>query len=217
MTPFRLDKHPDAPRSILCLGAHADDIEIGCGGTLLKLLRNTAETTVHWVVFSANAPREAEARRSADRFLEEADESTVEVLNFRDSYFPSERTAIKERIEKLARRVSPNVIFTHHREDRHQDHRLLADLTWNVFRDHLILEYEIPKYDGDLGQPNVFVPLDETAGQQKVEFLMDGFESQQEKPWFSADTFWATMRLRGIESRHPYAEAFHGRKVVLHW
>lgn len=216
MTPLRIDKHPDVPSSILCLGAHADDIEIGCGGTLLTLLGNAADVTVHWVVFSADDTREAEARRSADRFLDGAAEATVEVFNFRDSYFPSERAAIKERVEELAGRASPDLIFTHHRKDRHQDHRLLADLTWNVFRDHLILEYEIPKYDGDLGQPNVFVPLDETAGQQKVEFLMDGFESQQEKPWFTEDTFWATLRLRGIESRHSYAEAFHGRKVVLH-
>ncbi len=217
MTPFCFDGDSDSSQSVLCLGAHADDIEIGCGGTLLKLIENTPDVRVHWVIFSRNSTRETEARRSADRFLSGAEEHTVDVFDFRDSYFPSEQAAIKERIEQLAERVSPELIFTHHRDDRHQDHRLVSDLTWNVFRDHSILEYEIPKYDGNLSRPNVFVPLDETVGRKKVEFLMEGFESQQEKAWFSADTFWALLRLRGVESRSSYAEAFHGRKVIVDW
>lgn len=215
MTPFRLAKRPDAPRSILCLGAHADDIEIGCGGTLLKLLDDYADVSVRWVVFSASLRRKEEALESADSFLEEADRTEVDVLSFRDGYFPFEDASIKERVQELARRADPDLIFTHHRDDRHQDHRLVSELTWNAFRDHSILEYEIPKYDGDLSQPNVFVPLDETTGRQKVKLLKEEFESQQEKPWFSEDTFWALLRLRGVECQSSYAEAFHGRKLLL--
>jgi LmbE family N-acetylglucosaminyl deacetylase len=215
MTGLRLDKRTDAPRSILCLGAHADDIEIGCGGTLLKLIDDYADVGVHWVVFSASPRRKKEALESADRFLDKADRKKVDVLNFQDGYFPFEGSAIKERVQELSRRDSPDLVFTHHRNDRHQDHRLVSELTWEAFRNHLILEYEIPKYDGDLGQPNVFVPLDEATGRQKVEGLMDGFESQQGKPWFSGDTFWSMLRLRGIECRRQYAEAFHGRKVLF--
>lgn len=202
---------------VLCLGAHADDIEIGCGGTLLKLLREQAGLEVTWVVFSAEGSRTGEARRSADKFLKGVGKSRVVVKKFRGSFFPFHGEAIKDYFEELKGLVEPDVIFTHYRDDRHQDHRLLSDLTWNTFRDHLILEYEIPKYDGDLGNPNFYVPLDSKICQQKVKHVCTHFQTQANKHWFSADTFLALMRLRGVEcaSRTKYAEAFYCRKIVL--
>ncbi len=207
-----------AVERILCLGAHGDDIEIGCGGTILKLLGEAAgRISVEWVVFSAPEGRRPEANRSAMDFLREAKETNIVVENFRMSYFPYEGAAIKERFDVLGARSSPDLIFTHHREDLHQDHRLISELTWNTFRNHMILEYEVPKYDGDLGRPNVFVHLDREHCDKKVRSLLNHFQSQRDKPWFTEDTFRATMRLRGIESRarSGFAEGFHGRKVVL--
>lgn len=204
-------------RTVLCLGAHADDIEIGAGGTILKLLNSADGVDVHWVVLSANERREAEARASADAFLKDAGGASVSFGGFRERYFPYTGGEIKEYFDRLGAAVQPDLIFTHARDDKHQDHRLVSELTWNTWRDRLILEYEIPKYDGDLGTPNVFVSLDEDVRDRKIESLMEAFASQADKHWFSAETFTGLMRLRGIESRSPtgYAEAFYVRKLLL--
>ena len=201
---------------VLCLGAHADDVEIGCGGTILTLLETEPPLTVTWVVFSAEGGRAREARQSAERFLAEAAKREVMIHSFRDGFFPYSGEQLKEAFEELKARVSPDLVFTHYRHDLHQDHRLIADLTWNTFRDHLILEYEIPKYDGDLGTPNVFVPLEEAICQRKIDTILTSFESQGNKRWFSEDLFRALLRLRGMECNAPgtYAEAFYGRKLV---
>jgi LmbE family N-acetylglucosaminyl deacetylase len=206
-----------ALRSILCLGAHCDDIEIGAGATVLKLAAEYPGLHVDWVVFSSTPERAAEARACAGELLAAAGSSAVAVHAFTDGFFPAEIKAIKQEFEALAARVSPDVILTHHRRDRHQDHRVVADLTWNTFRNHLVLEYEVPKYEGDLGQPNVFVPVDDRRRTMKVEALVRHYGSQAVRPWFTADTFNALMRIRGIECRSAsgYAEAFHGSKLVL--
>jgi LmbE family N-acetylglucosaminyl deacetylase len=203
--------------TILCLGAHSDDIEIGCGGTILKLLQRPEPFVVHWVVFSATGERRREAEASAAQLLRSAREKRVLLKNFRMSFFPQVATDIKEELERVRRWSSPDVIFTHYREDLHQDHRTIAELTWNTFRDHLILEYEIPKYDGDLGRPNCFVELDQDICAKKVQSIMQGFLTQRSKPWFTDDTFWALLRLRGVEAqaKSRYAEAFHCRKLVF--
>ena len=204
-------------RTVLCIGAHADDIEVGCGGTLLRLLAERQGIDVHWVVLSTPGARADEARAGADLFLGDAGARSVVVKGYRDSFFPYQGQEIKEQFHELAGEISPDLIFTHHREDRHQDHRLVNEFTWCAFRDHLILEYEIPKYDGDLGQPNVFVPLDESLCRRKVQSIMSAFQTQHEKPWFTEDTFWSTLRIRGLEcnSESKYAAAFHCRKMRL--
>lgn len=208
---------PGQPLTVLCLGAHSDDIEIGCGGTVLRLLSERPESKVHWVVFAANQERAAEARASAAEILADAGVATVEVHSFRESHFPYIGASIKERFEVLKATVAPDLVFTHRTRDRHQDHRTIAELTWNTFRDHLILEYEVPKYDGDLGQPNVFVPLSAVFGQRKVSLIVRNFRSQASRPWFRRDTFESLMRLRGIEcnSTEGFAEAFDVRKLSL--
>jgi LmbE family N-acetylglucosaminyl deacetylase len=215
MNEFRFDKI----RSILCLGAHADDLEIGCGGTLLEILARRPGIEVHWVVFSATDRRAQEAEASADRFLTLAGRRRIALRDYRDSFFPAAYGSIKEYFEQIQREVAPDLVFTHRREDMHQDHRLIAELTWCAFRDHLILEYEIPKYEGDLGAPNFFVPLEETVCRRKIETIVECFSSQGSKPWFSADTFWALLRLRGVECNSPtrFAEAFHCRKLRVDW
>jgi LmbE family N-acetylglucosaminyl deacetylase len=204
-------------RTILCLGAHADDIEIGCGGTLLKILAEQPGITVHWIVFSGSEIRAKEARSSAETFLQAAQGRHVRLLSFRDSYFPYSGMEIKEVFADLAKTISPDLIFTHRREDAHQDHRTLAELTWCAFRDHQILEYEIPKYEGDLGAPNLFVTLGEETARQKVATLVEAFQSQHEKPWFSKETFFSLMRIRGLECNSPtrLAEAFYCRKMAF--
>jgi LmbE family N-acetylglucosaminyl deacetylase len=214
---LRFDSAPDRPLSILCLGAHSDDIEIGCGGTLLRLLRDNGNVAVMWVVFGSAHLRTAEARRSADLFLAGARAAVVVVKDFRDGYFPYIGGEIKDYFEQLKHEFSPDLVFTHYRDDRHQDHRLISDLTWNTFRRHLILEYEIPKYDGDLGTPNFFVQLDEATCRTKIEHLLTCFATQANKHWFTADTFWSLLRLRGIEANRPatYAEAFYCRKMTI--
>lgn len=173
--------------------------------------------SVHWVVFSANEERAGEARDSARVFLTRAQENHVEVKNYRDGFFPFLGAQIKDDFETLKRQFCPDVVLTHYRDDRHQDHRLISDLTWNTFRNHLILEYEIPKYDGDMGQPNFFVPLDKSVAAQKVKHIVDSFKSQHEKQWFDEQTFQALLRLRGMEANSPtgFAEAFYCRKLVL--
>jgi LmbE family N-acetylglucosaminyl deacetylase len=203
------------PFRILCIGAHSDDIEIGCGGLILSLLRRSKTVTVDWVVFSAPPGRDREARRSARMFLKGASKQRIALHAFRDGFFPYDGAAIKTEFEKL-KSATPDLVLTHYRDDRHQDHRVLSDLTWNTFRDHLILEYEIPKFDGDLGTPNCFVPIDKTTCARKVRFLHTAFGSQRDKHWFSPETFMGLMRLRGMECRAGtgYAEAFYARKIV---
>jgi LmbE family N-acetylglucosaminyl deacetylase len=196
---------------VLAIGSHADDIEIGCGATLLRLARDVSGLELHWVVLSAAGERADEARASAAAFGAE-----VDVQGFRDAFFRY-GPEVKEYFEALKARLEPDVVFTHHDGDRHQDHRLVAELTWNTFRNHLILEYEIPKYDGDLGTPNVFFAVDEDLARRKVELLLESFPSQRGKRWFTEDLFLALMRLRGMEcnSASGLAEAFHARKLSL--
>jgi LmbE family N-acetylglucosaminyl deacetylase len=201
---------------VLCLGAHSDDIEIGCGGLILTLLANRPDARCEWVVFSATPERVREARRSAGLFLGRGRQHRITVHDFRDGHFPYQGARIKAVFERL-KGTAPDLVLTHYRDDRHQDHRVLSDLAWNTFRDHLVLEYEIPKYDGDLGTPNLFVPLTREVVDRKVAHLMAAFGTQRDKHWFSPETFEGLMRLRGMECRSPtgYAEAFYGRKVVL--
>ena len=203
-------------RRVLCLGAHADDLEIGAGGTVLRLLDSTPGLIVRWVVFSARGDRRAEAQAGAERLLAAAGSSQIQLENFRDGYFPFVGADIKDCFERIKREFDPDVVFTHYRSDRHQDHRAVSDLTWNTFRDHLILEYEIPKYDGDLGSPNLFVPIPTETRERKLNAVLETFRSQRERAWFSAETFDALMRLRGIEcnAESGFAEAFYVRKAV---
>jgi LmbE family N-acetylglucosaminyl deacetylase len=204
-------------RRILCLGAHSDDIEIGAGGTLLQLGGRIPELEVCWVVFSAPGQRTEEANESAQDFLSGISRRQIKIGSFRESYFPSEWPSIKEWFEEIKSMFEPEVVFTHYRDDRHQDHRVLSDLAWNTFRNHMILEYEIVKYDGDLGRPNVFVPLSEQLCRRKIDFLMKHFATQYTKHWFTRDTFAAMHRVRGVECASPsgLAEAFYCRKLVL--
>lgn len=215
MIHLNLDRRA-GPLTVLCLGAHSDDIEIGCGGTVLRLVQQYPDALFHWVVFSAIGIREAEARRSAAMFVGSQSIRGPLLKSCRDGFMPFEGAEVKGIFEEL-KNVSPDVIFTHNRTDAHQDHRLIAELTWNTFRDHFILEYEIPKYDGDMGRPSVFVPLEAEVCQKKVRNLMDAFQSQQSKHWFQEGTFFSLMRLRGMECKAPsgYAEAFYCRKLVL--
>jgi len=204
-------------RRVLCLGCHGDDIEIGCGGSVLRLLNEHPGIEIWWVVLSGDPDRAAEARQSADAWLAGAGQRHVICGDFRDRYFPAQWAQIKDFIHGIAARVEPDLIFTHRRDDAHQDHRLLGELTWNAFRNNLTWEYEIPKYEGDLGQPNVFLALDEAICRRKVELLWNAFPSQQGKPWFTADAFWALLRLRGLECNAPsrFAEGFHARKTLI--
>jgi LmbE family N-acetylglucosaminyl deacetylase len=203
--------------SVLCLGAHSDDIEIGAGGTLLGLQERGVRLDVHWCVLSGVGERENEARASASDFLSGAERSQIEIMSFRDSYFPEEGDAIKSWFAALRKRVNPDLILTHRRGDAHQDHSHVCRLTWNTFRDHCILEYEIPKWDGDIGQPNLYVPISANVLKRKIDFLVSHFGTQRSKLWFDAETFLGLARLRGMECRAPerYAEAFFGHKLAL--
>ena len=207
---------PSGVRSVLCLGAHCDDLEIGCGGTVLALSERDPDLRFHWCVFSSDAVRAAEARRSAEAFLAASRHRTIEILDYRGSYFPWVGAGIKDKFEEL-KAVRPDLILTHYGGDLHQDHRVLAELTWNTWRDQMILEYEIPKYDGGLGSPSVFVPLTRDVLDRKIAHILSHFPSQASRPWFTADTFAGLMRLRGIECNAPEgsAEAFYCRKLRL--
>lgn len=202
---------------VLCLGAHSDDIEIGCGGTILRLIRDSGNIEVYWLVLSATPERATEARRSANAFLRGARKKTIVLKSFRDGFLPYIGAPVKETFEEVKQHFSPDLIFTHFRSDLHQDHRMVCELTWNTFRNHLILEYEIPKYDADLRSPNFFVPLSDSIARKKVRWLMRFFGSQRNKQWFSEDLFLGLMRLRGIEAGSPtrFAEAFYCRKLLL--
>ena len=210
--PFDAASRP----KILCLGAHSDDIEIGCGGAVLRLAEQYPNCLFHWVVFSALGGRAVEAQRGATLFAGKNAVQAPLLKEFQDGFMPFMGREVKALFEEL-KSISPDLVFTHHRNDAHQDHRLISELTWNTFRDHFILEYEIPKYDGDLGHPNLFVPIGYEMCEQKVRYLMDAFESQRTKRWFQPETFFGLMRLRGMECNAPsgYAEAFYCRKLVL--
>lgn len=216
MFPLDLGRRP-TPLHILCLGAHSDDIEIGCGGSILRCLDEFPGTTVDWVVFSAEESREREARASASDFLARATASKVTTKGFRESFFPAQWSEIKVCFEEIRRNREPDVVLTHHHADLHQDHRVVSELTWNTFRRHLVLEYEIPKYEGDLGRPNFFVRLPRAIANRKVDLLLSHFQSQATRSWFRADTFHGLMSIRGVECIAPEgrAEAFHVRKLVL--
>jgi len=203
--------------SILCLGAHSDDIEIGAGGTILSLIASGVELDVHWCVLSGGGERSAEARASAEAFLQGSSSSKVEIAEFEDSYFPAHSRSIKQWLIDVRSRINPDVVLTHARFDAHQDHREVNQLTWNVFRDHLVLEYEIPKWDGDFGQPNAYVPLAADILERKVELLHQHFGTQRSKDWFDRGTFVGLARLRGMECRAPehFAEAFTVRKARI--
>ncbi len=205
------------PLVMLCLGCHSDDIEIGCGGTILRLIEEHPSCRFYWAVFSATGTRRAEAQRAAEMFVGPERLEQLLLKEFPDGFMPFVGFSVKEVFEEMKKSVSPDIIFTHNRGDAHQDHRLLSELTWNTFRNHLILEYEIPKYDGDLGQPNFFVPLEKEIYQKKIRYLMDAFSTQRPKHWFREETFLALMRLRGIEcvASSGYAEAFYCRKLVV--
>jgi LmbE family N-acetylglucosaminyl deacetylase len=217
MIHLNLDGGSTRALQILCLGAHSDDIEIGCGGVILRLAEKYPASQFHWVVFSATGVRIAEAQRAAAMFVEAKRLAGLQIKNFRDGFMPFVGAEVKAVFEELKQAIAPDLIFTHYRNDAHQDHRLLSELTSNTFRDHMILEYEIPKFDGDMGQPNFFVPLESEVVQKKVRNIMDSFQSQHTKRWFQEDTFRSLTRLRGMECNSPsgYAEAFYCRKAVL--
>ncbi len=205
------------PVRLLVVGAHADDIEIGCGATLLRMLRDHAVTEVDWVVASANDERREEAESSAQAYLDGACRARVHTWGFRDGFLPYEGAGVKARFEALKAEVRPDVVLTHYRADRHQDHRLVSELTWNTFRDAVVLEYEIPKWDGDLGTPNLYVAAEEDLARRKVALLNEHFPSQRTRDWFDDETFLSMMRLRGMECRSPsrLAEAFYAHKLVF--
>jgi len=216
MLGLQLPKKEGTPLHILCLGAHPDDIEIGCGGTLLYLKHTLPSVRLHWVVFTARDARAQEATKAFELFAAGCEKKII-LKQYRDGFLPYHGAQVKESFEELKMDVNPDLIFCPWRGDAHQDHRLISELTWNTFRNHLILEYEIPKYDGDIGRPNLFVPLDRTSYETKVGYLFEAFASQQSKPWFDRQLFMGLMRIRGMECNAPsdYAEAFHVRKAVL--
>ena len=208
---------PGEPLHVVCIGAHADDLEIGCGGTIRQLVEQHPGSVVRWWVLTSDDKRRREAENAARCLLGDVCSLEVTVSGFRDGYLPADIGRVKDAFEAFRRGPEPDLIYTHHRDDRHQDHRLAGDLTWNTWRDHLILEYEIPKWDGDLGHPNFYVPLTGATVQRKVDVLLSAFATQQAKPWFDEATFRSLLRLRGIECRaaEGYAEAFHARKLGI--
>lgn len=203
------------PLKILCLGAHCDDIEIGTGGTLLKLFEQYEIEQLNWVVFASNETRKLEAQVSAELFLKNVAHKSIIINAFRDGFLPFQGVELKDLFEQMKQEISPDIIFTHYRDDRHQDHRMISDLTWNTWRNHAILEYEIPKYDGDLGKPNLYVPLDEEIIEKRNKIILETFASQWSKHWFNDSSLRALARIRGVESATLFAEAFHARKLIL--
>jgi LmbE family N-acetylglucosaminyl deacetylase len=215
MLGITLGDQRTGPLDVLCIGAHSDDIEIGSGGTILRLLAERPGSRVHWVVLSADDERDREARASAAAFLADAAESVIAVERFRESYFPYLGESIKDYFRELAKAVDPDLVLCPHRHDEHQDHRMVAELTWNTFRSHVIAEYEIPKYEGDLGRPNFFVSLPQSVAERKIALLEEHFGSQSAKFWFRPETFSGMMAVRGVEAGTAMAEAFHVRKLVM--
>ena len=215
MLELILNNATAVPEKFLFLGAHCDDIEIGCGAAILQLTQNYPEAEVEWIVFSSDEIRIAETQTAARLFAGE--QASISCKGFRNGFFPSEFARIKEFFEEIKQNMNPDVIFTHYRNDLHQDHRVISELTWNTFRSHLIFEYEIPKFDSDLGNPSVFLPVVKSVAEQKTQIIMDAFVSQHHRQWFSPDTFLALLRLRGIQCNAPegYAEAYYSRKLTL--
>lgn len=216
MLPLHFVKKHDSLK-VLCLGAHCDDIEIGCGGTILKLREDFPDAMIQWIIFSGTAIRSQEFRASAKCFLGPENASKCRNCDFRDGFFPSSWKEIKECFEQIKHEVDPDVIFTHYREDLHQDHRIISELTWNTFRNHLVFEYEIPKFDGDLGKPNFYSVLPEATCNRKLDYILGNYASQSNKSWFTRDLFMALLRLRGMEVSSPtkFSEAFYARKMVV--
>ena len=212
-----INQMKSGPLRILCIGAHCDDIEIGCGGTLLELQRKRKDMTVQWVILSSNEKRADEAEKSAARFLRGARDYSLIKGVFKDGYFPYLGSGIKDFFEELKKEAAPDLVFTHYRSDFHQDHRIVSELTWNTFRNHLILEYEIPKYDGDMGSPNLYFQLDKETCSEKIDIIKSSYKTQEKKQWFDEETFWSLLRLRGMEanSKYKYAEGFYCRKIVF--
>jgi len=217
MLKFQLTKKKDRSLRILCLGAHSDDLEIGCGGSILRILEEHPSIEIHWIVFSSNQERENEARASVDLFLAKAGHKNIVIKDYKDAFFPYIGGEIKNYFEEIKQNINPDLIFSHYRMDLHQDHRLISELTWNTFRNHLILEYEILKYDGDLGSPNFFIPLNDNICRRKLDIIFKCFKTQGKRKWFTEDAFRSIMRIRGIESNAPdkYAEAFYCRKMII--
>jgi len=217
MLKLKFGTDPRRPTRLLCIGAHSDDLEIGCGGTIITWLETFPNVDVTWVVLSADALREKEARKSAAALLRKARQSDVVVGGFRDGFLPAQYSEAKEFFERVKARVDPDIVLTHSLEDRHQDHRLAAELTWNTWRNHAVLEYEIAKYEGDLQPTNLFIEISQARVRRKIAHLMRHFATQHDKSWFSQETFLALMRLRGLECKAAsgHAEAFHARKLML--
>lgn len=217
MLPLVMGRRQAAPLRALVLGAHSDDAEIGCGGTILQLIADGTIGSVCWVVLSGQGPRIEEARASAEAMLEGVPERDIRQPGFRDGFFPYDGADIKGFFEDLKRDLEPDLILTHQRHDLHQDHRITCELTWNTFRNHLVLEYEVPKYDGDMGRPNLYVPIDEEIRRRKIDHLMAHFATQASRHWFKEELFSGLLRLRGMECNSPtaHAEAFYSRKAVL--
>jgi len=202
---------------LVCIGAHPDDIEIGAGGTVLRLAAENRLLSVRWAVMSGTEPRANEARAAADRFLANVEDRRVSVDGFRDGRFPGAWEAVKDRLEAIAGEGPADLILVHRRDDWHQDHRLLGELAWTVFRDHLLLEYEVPKWDGDLATPNVYFEVPAWAIERKAQLIVESFPSQARHDWFAPETFTSLARIRGIEAHavDHFAEGFHGRKLVF--
>lgn len=207
----------EEPLTVLAMGAHCDDIEIGCGGTILSIIKGNPHVNITWIVFSSTGKRKIEATKGAKLYCENAATFDLKIFDFKDGFLPYHGEDLKNTFESLKGEINPDLIFTHYRYDLHQDHRLVSELTWNTFRNHLILEYEIPKWDGDIGTPNTFIHLDEATGLTKIKYLQQIYNSQKTKAWFTDDLFWSIMRIRGMESNSPslIAEAFYSRKSVL--
>ena len=217
MLKMTLEKKKGKYPRVLCLGAHCDDIEIGCGGTLLRLIDEYQDIEFYWVIFCSNQEREKESYKSFENFLKKVRKKNINIYNFKDGFLPYQADKAKDIFEEMKKAFVPDVVLTHYRDDRHQDHRTVSDLTWNTYRDHLILEYEIPKYDGDFGAPNFFVELSEATCRKKIDNILHAYTSQRDKHWFTEDIFLATARLRGMEAcaKSKYAEAFYCRKIAL--
>lgn len=201
--------------NLLLLGAHCDDIEIGCGGTILKIIQEYKVKHVKWVVFSSTPDREREARTCAEHFLREVSSKEIIIKDFKDGLLPQMTIEVKSLLEEIKATFNPDIVFTHYQHDHHQDHRLLSQLAWNTFRNHLILEYEIPKYDGDLGNPSIFSEIDDPIAEKKVNALMEYYATQRKKHWFEKDTFYSIMRIRGMQAVCKFAEGFYSRKAKL--
>ncbi len=215
MLDLAFDRRTQRTLSILCVGAHCDDIEIGCGATLRVLQGRGQRLMIDWVVLSGSGERRKETQRAMRLLVRPRCRGELRFGDFPDGRFPAAYAEIKRFCESLKDRPNPDLILCHERQDRHQDHRVVNEMVWSTFRDHMVLEYEIPKWDGGLGQPNVYVPVAATDAASKVDALMKSYASQTDKHWYTRDTFMALLRLRGLECRSPsgYAEAFHGRKL----